>query len=171
MTENTKGISLKEFLDMEKTKETIKQAQEILTGDAETAALIEKAESEEDLYEVFKKYVTIPAQYIKTLLHEVTEYFKADKVALSDETMDNVVGGWSFSNFWKTYKSVIISAAIVVCVVGAVFATGGAAVGVAVGGSAAIASTSGAGAAVGGLIGWCAGTTIGGCVVISNYLN
>ncbi len=169
MTENAKGISLKDFLDMEKTKETIKQAQEILTGDAETAALIEKAESEEDLYEVFKKYVTAPVQYMKRLLHGVTEYFKADKVALSDETMDNVVGGWSFSNFWKTYKSVIISAAIVVCVAGAVCATGGAAIGAAVGGSAAIASTPGAGAIVGGLIGWCTGAIVGGTIEIDKY--
>ncbi len=168
--ENEKGITLKEFLDMEKTKETIKQAQEILTGDGETAALIEKAKSEEDLYEVFKKYITIPARYIKILFHEVTEYFKADKVALSDETMENVVGGWSFSNFWNKYKSLIVTTAVVVCVVGAVFATGGAVVGAAVGGSAAFATTSGAGALVGGLVGWCTGSVIGGGVVLSESL-
>ncbi len=164
--ENGKVTTLKEFLDLEKTKETMEKVEEILDADAETVALIEKAESETDLYDVFKKYVTAPIEYTKRVFHEVTEYFKADKAVLSDETLDNVVGGWSFSNFWNKYKKVIIIAAVSVAATAAVISGFGAVLGGAIAGTAAIGSTVGVGAGIGALAGWCVGACSAGAVLL-----
>ena len=63
---------------------------------------------------------------MKKLFAEVTDYFKADKVELSDDTLDCVVGGWSLSGFWNKYKKAIISTAIIVgCAVALGVVTGG----------------------------------------------
>ncbi len=161
--ENGKATTLKEFLDLEKTKETMGKVEEILDADAETVALIEKAESETDLYDVFKKYVTAPIEYMKRVFHEVTEYFKADKAVLSDETLDNVVGGWSFSNFWNKYKKTIITAAVVVGSAALLFSGLGAPIGAALGGAAAAS-----GAGVGALVGWCVGAVGSGALLIGS---
>ncbi len=158
---DAKVNTLEEFLDMEKTKETMAQVQEVLEADAETASLIEKAESEADMWEVFKKYVSAPVAYFKELFQRVTDYFKADKAALSDEMLDNVVGGWSFSNFWNKYKKTIITAAVVVGATALLFSGLGAPIGAAIGGAAA-----GSGAAVGALVGWCVGAVGSGALLI-----
>ncbi len=160
--ENGKVTTLEEFLALDKAKETIKQVEEILDKDAESVALIEEADCEEDMWDVFKKYITAPIEHFKEAIGAVTEYFKSDKVALSDETMDNVVGGWSFSNFWNKYKKVIIAATITVVASAAFVATAGAAIGCVAAAGAASTITAGAGAGIGALVGWCVGAVAGG---------
>ncbi len=163
MMADVKVNTLEEFLDLEQTKETIAKAQEVLENDAETAALIEKAENEADMWEVFKKYVSAPVEYFKEVFQKVTDYFKADKAALSDETLDNVVGGWSFSNFWNKYKKTIITAAVVVGSAALLFSGLGAPIGAALGGAAAAS-----GAGVGALVGWCVGAVGSGALLIGS---
>ena len=158
---DAKVNTLEEFLDLEKTKETMAQVQEILESDAETVALIEKAETEEGVWEVFKKYVSMPVEYFKKLFQRVTDYFKSGKAALSDETLENVVGGWSFGEFWNKYKKTIITAVVAVGAAALICSGLGAPIGAAIGGAAAAY-----GAGVGACVGWCVGAVGAGALLI-----
>ncbi len=154
--ENTEALDreVAAFLDTEKAQETLAKVEELAQQDPEIHGLVEKAETPDDMYEVFKKFVSMPIEAFKKLFHSVTEYFKKDKVALSDETMDSVVGGWSLSGFWNKYKERIIYSTAIIAIVG----LGLTGVGAAVGGLIAAASLSATsavctGAIVGAVIG------------------
>ncbi len=137
------------ILDSEKSEEALAKMKEVMHSDPEVQDLVEKAETPEDMYDVFKRFVSMPLEAFKKLFHSVTEYFKKDKVALSDETMDAVVGGWSFGQFWKAYKTRIIAGVAVIAVAGLMFTGLGAAVGCLV----TAASLSCTGTAVGAIVG------------------
>ncbi len=137
------------FLSAEKSAEAMAKVKEMMDSDPEVKSQVEKAETEEDMYSVFKKFISMPIEAFKKLFHSVTEYFKADKVELSDETMDAVVGGWSFGQFWNAYKERIIGGVIVIAAAGLMFTGLGAAVGCLV----TAASLSCTGTAVGAIVG------------------
>ncbi len=137
------------ILDSEKSEEALAKMKEVMHSDPEVQDLVEKAETPEDMYDVFKRFVSMPLEAFKKLFHSVTEYFKKDKVALSDETMDAVVGGWSFGQFWNAYKERIIGGVIVIAAAGLMFTGLGAAVGCLV----TAASLSCTGTAVGAIVG------------------
>ena len=116
-------------------KNYIEAVQSKMEENAEVNALLEKASSLEDLFEVAKKYVTMKFEAFKAICHDAFAYFgKEDKVALSDETMDAVVGGGWFGNLWNKCKKVVT--AVAVGVVAAAAFAGMAAIGVATGGVA-----------------------------------
>ncbi len=132
--DNTMGQDvLADFLQADDTKERALRVQEVLEKDPAVKAELDAAASIEDLYEVFKRYLVMKFEDFKKLCTSITDSFRKEKMALSDETMDAVVGGWSLWGFVEKYKTVIIATAIVVgCAVtaGALGAGLGAAVGV-----------------------------------------
>ncbi len=124
---------LTHFLQAEDTKEKAMKVQEALERDPAVKAELEAASSFEELYEVFKRYLVMKFEDFKKLCARISDSFRQEKMALPDETMDAVVGGWSFWGFVEKYKTVIIATAIVVgCAVtaGALGAGLGALVGV-----------------------------------------
>lgn len=154
--ENTEALNkdIGQFLDTDEAKKTIAKVEEIVAGDPEMKALVAKAESPEDMYGVFKKFISSTLEDFKKIFHAMMDYFKAEKIELPDETMDAVVGGWSFSSFWNKYKETIITATVAIALAG-VMATGlGAAAGVLIAASygASVGGIAAAGVA-GGVIG------------------
>lgn len=133
MDNTMKQDILMDFLHAEDTKERALKVQEVLEKDPAVKAELDAASSVEDLYEVFKRYLVMKLEDFKKLCTRSTDSFRKEKMALSDETMDAVVGGWSLWGFVEKYKTVIIATAIVVgCAVtaGALGAGLGAVVGV-----------------------------------------
>ncbi len=133
--------------DAAQATERVKSA---LEADPEVSVLVKAAETVEDVYEIIKKYSKATLAQVKVLFDKTVDYFKETKAELSDETLDNVVGGWSFSSWWNKNKADIIGWTIVgvACVVGlAVGAVtggvGGAAMGLAVGAVAGLIVGSG----------------------------
>ena len=110
-----------------------------------------------DAYEIVKKFVTVKYETFKALCMDAMEYFNEDKVALSDETMDAVVGGGFFGDLWNKCKKTVISVGVGVlwgvAAAGIAFAFAGVVVGT--GGVGTIAVS----AAIGALVGTGAGLT------------
>ena len=127
------------------TKPEMLEAMEFVRGkmeeDAETSVLMKAVSSIESAYEVAKKYVTVKFETFKKVCASMMEYFEEDKVALGDEVLDAVSGGWSLSKFWN---NVVVGTIVAVCTVA------GAAVGTAL--------TAGTGA---GIAGFLAGGALG----------
>ena len=118
-----------------KAKNYIETVQSKMEGNAEVNALLEKASSLEDLFEVAKKYVTMKFEAFKAICHDAFAYFgKEDKVALSDETMEAVVGGGWLGNLWNKCKKAVV--AVAVGVVAAAVIGGGLAASIVTGGAA-----------------------------------
>ncbi len=147
MEMTVENVNVAEVMADEKAREAAEKLEAALEANPEDNALMEAAQSAEDMYQVAKKYISIKLEEFKVLFQKTVDYFKQDKVALQDEVLDSVAGGWSLSNFWNTYKKKIIAVAIVVGTTAA-----GIAIGAAVGGLG--------GALLGGAIGFAAGATI-----------
>ena len=126
------NINIAAIMESEAGKKAETKLTEIMESNPVVSKLVKVAETVEDVYQIAKEYFTMKFEDFKVLFERTVNYFKESKAELSDEVLDNVVGGWSFSGFWNKYKSVIIKAAIVVgatavaAIAGAV--TGGAAV-------------------------------------------
>ena len=140
------NINVAEVMDREGAKEAAEKLLDSMEKNPAIAKLLDAAETVEDAYEVAKNYLKMKLEDFKVLFNKTVDYFKEAKTALSDEMMDNIVGGSWFSNFWESSKRSIISTLIVV---GATVA--GAAIGFAVGGFA--------GACYGGVAGFYVGAT------------
>ncbi len=153
--ENTEELNLEvaEILNNEKASEAMEEVKELIHSDPEAMAMMEKAETVEDMYTVFKKFISVPLEAFKTLFHSVADYFKNDKVELSDETMDAVVGGWSWSVFWKANRERVLMSVALVAVVGLGITGIGAGVGALIGCFATATAATGTGAAIGAAVG------------------
>ncbi len=82
--------------------------------------LVEAAETVEDLYQITKKFVKIAFDDFKKVFSQVANYFSEDKMVLSDEMLDDVVGGWSLSGWFKKTANKIACVAGCVAGIGAV---------------------------------------------------
>ena len=129
----------------------VEEIQKILENDSVIGKLMEAAQGIQDAYEIVKKFVTVKYETFKALCMDVLDYFNEDKVALSDETMDAVVGGGFFGNLWNKCKKVVISVGVgVLCGLGAAALTVAAAgVIIGTGGAGTIAVAAAVGAVVG----------------------
>ena len=129
----------------------VEEIQKILENDSVISKLMEAAQGIQDAYEIVKKFVTVKYETFKALCMDVLDYFNEDKVALSDETMDAVVGGGFFGNLWNKCKKVVISVGVgVLCGLGAAALTVAAAgVIIGTGGAGTIAVAAAVGAVVG----------------------
>ncbi len=113
--------------------------------------LMDAAETLEDMYHVVKEYLAIKLEDFKVLFDKTVDYFKETKAALSDDVLDNVVGGgfWNFVAKWK--KQLLASTILVGAVVE------GALIGAAIGG--------GPGAVCGAFVGLMVGVLGGGAAM------
>ena len=129
----------------------VEEIQKILENDSVISKLMEAAQGIQDAYEIVKKFVTVKYETFKALCMDVLDYFNEDKVALSDETMDAVVGGGFFGDLWNKYKKVVVSVGVgVLCGLGAAALTVAAAgVIIGTGGAGTIAVAAAVGAVVG----------------------
>ncbi len=147
------NINVADILGAEGATEKVEQVKAALEADPEVSLLVKAAETVEDVYEIVKRYSKATLEQVKVLFEKTVDYFKETKAILVDEVLDNVVGGWSFSNWWNKNKAFIVGAAVLVAcvavgtVVGAV--TGGVAgamvgfgIGVVVGSAAGSAARS-----------------------------
>lgn len=114
----------------------VEEIQKILENDAVIGKLMDAAQGIKDAYEIVKKFVTVKYETFKELCMDVLNYYNEDKVALTDETMDAVVGGGFFGDLWNKCKKVVVSvgvgvlcglgaAAITVAAAGVIIGTGG----------------------------------------------
>ena len=118
------AVNMEALMADAEAKNYIETVQSKMEENAEVNALIEKAASLEDLFEVAKKYVTMKFEAFKAICHDAFAYFgKEDKVALPDETMDAVVGGSWLGNLWNKCKKVVTAVAVGV-VLGGIVAAG-----------------------------------------------
>ena len=160
-------VDMEKMLSTEDAKAGVAKVQEAMEANPAFNKVMEAVKTVEDMYEVAKAYVKMKYEDFKVLANKTMEYYKNSKVELKDETMDYVVGGWSFSGFWNKYKKVIIATAIIAAV-SVVTAGVGAAIGplavvAVVNMSAAYvsgAACTGIGIAVGGSIGAFAGASM-----------
>lgn len=98
----------------------VEEIQKILENDSVISKMMEAAEGIKDAYEIVKKFVTVKYETFKALCMDVLDYYNEDKVALTDETMDAVVGGGFFGNLWNKCKKVVVSVGVgVLCGVAA----------------------------------------------------
>ncbi len=129
----------------------VEEIQKILENDSVIGKLMEAAQGIQDAYEIVKKFVTVKYETFKALCMDVLDYFNEDKVALTDETMDAVVGGGFFGDLWNKCKKVVVSVGVgVLCGLGAAALTVAAAgVIIGTGGAGTIAVAAAVGAVVG----------------------
>ena len=146
------NINVAEVMDREGAKEAAGKLLNAMEAEPAVAKLLEVAETVEDAYAVVKNYLKMKLEDFKVLFNKTVDYFKEAKTALSDEMMDNIVGGSWLGDFWNKYKKAIISTVIVVGAIAASAATGGALAGV-------------AGAVIGGVVGAAGGA---GCAIAYN---
>ncbi len=146
------NINVAEVFGTEDAMERVEKVKAALTADPEVGALVKAAQTVEDVFEIVKKFAKVTLDQTKVLFKKIVDYFKENKAELSDETLENVVGG-SFSDWWNKKKADIIG--------GIVFAAclvGGVVIGACVGGPA--------GAVVGAAAGFVIGATAGGVAAI-----
>ncbi len=140
-------VNVAEILEREESKAQGKRLLAAFEANPAAMKVLEAVETAEDAYEIVKKVFKLTLEQFKVLFDKTVDYFKGDKAALSDDTLEGVSGGWSLSQWWNENKKMIVTGACVVA--GAV---AGAVVGACVGGLE------------GAVIGACAGT-IGGFVI------
>lgn len=121
------NIDVAGTLAREGVKEKVAQVKEILESVPEVNAMMKAAETVEDVYEIVKNFSTATLEQVKVIFEKTVDYYRQAKAALTDEVLDNVVGGWSFSEFWSDNKGFVVGAAVFVASV-AIGATAGACV-------------------------------------------
>ncbi len=150
-------LDMKALMADEVARGKIEEIQKVLENDAVIGKMMEAAEGLKDAYEIVKKFISVKYETFKALCMDAMEYFNEDKVALSDETMDAVVGGGFFGDLWNKCKKTVISVGVGVlwgvAAAGIAFAFAGVVVGT--GGVGTIAVS----AAIGALVGTGAGLT------------
>ena len=147
-------IDVAEVMSHQENQSAAEQLKAALEANPAVSQMMEAAQSVEEMYDSVKEYISLKLEDFKVLFDKAIEYFKGPKVALEDDMMECVAGGWSISNFWNKYKKTIC-AAVVVAGMAVVGAAAGAVVGatavVLAGASLAVGVT--AGATVGGVVG------------------
>lgn len=133
-------IDVAGILSSEGVDKKVEQVKDILESVPEVNVLMKAAETVEDVYEIVKKFSKATFEQVKEIFEQAVDYYKQSKAVLTDEILDNVVGGWSFSSWWNKNKADIIGGAIfATCVIGGVIigactgGLGGAVVGAAAG--------------------------------------
>lgn len=133
-------IDVAGILSSEGVDKKVEQVKDILESVPEVNVLMKAAETVEDVYEIVKKFSKATFEQVKEIFEQAVDYYKQFKAVLTDEILDNVVGGWSFSSWWNKNKADIIGGAIfATCVIGGVIigactgGLGGAVVGAAAG--------------------------------------
>ena len=138
------NVDVAGLLASEGIQEKVEQVKELLKSVPEVDLLMKAAETVEDVYEIVKKFSTATFEQVKVIFQKTWDYYKESKALLTDEILDNVVGGFSFSKLWASCKDVVIGASVFVasivvgavagaCIAGPIGAVAGAVCGVGVG--------------------------------------
>ncbi len=107
-------IDVAGILSSEGVDEKVEQVKDILESVPEVNVLMKAAETVEDVYEIVKKFSKATFEQVKEIFEQAVDYYKQSKAVLTDEMLDNVVGGWSFSQFWSQNKGFVVGAAVFV---------------------------------------------------------
>ena len=148
-------IDVAEVMSHQENQSAAEQLKAALEANPAVSQMMEAAQSVEEMYDSVKEYISLKLEDFKVLFDKTIEYFKGPKVALEDEMMECVVGGWSFSNFWNKYKKTICAVVVV-----AGMAVLGAAAGAVIGVTAAVLA--GTTMVTGGTIGAVGGAIVSG---------
>lgn len=157
------------ILDMEKVmatpgaREDLERLTATMEADAEVGPLMQSLHSIEDVYELVKHFAKAKFEVVKELFEDAVNYFKEDKVMLKDETLDNVVGGFSWSSLWNNKIVKYAAATVVVGACALIGLLSGMGVGSVVGGPV--------GSAIGGIAGLFAGCVAGIAMADEYILN
>lgn len=117
------NVDVAKFMHVEGMQAEVDKVQVALEENPVTQKLMEAAQTVEDVFQIVKEFAKTTLEDFKLIWDKTLDYFKNEKAELSDEVMDSVVGGWSFSSFWNKFKKPIIAAGIVVaCVAGGIAA-------------------------------------------------
>ncbi len=105
---------------MQQKMDTLVEAME---KDPVMMKIVDAAKTVEDMYEITKSFIKVTFEDFKKVFHQVTDYFSSDKAVLSDEILDDVVGGWSLSSWFSSNMEKI--KCVAACVGGAALMLGG----------------------------------------------
>ncbi len=141
-------LDMKALMADEEARGKVEEIRKVLENDAVIGKMMEAAEGIKDAYEIVKKFLSVKYETFKAVCMDALAYFNEDKVALSDEAMDSVVGGGFFGDLWNKCKKTVISVGFAVlwgaAAAGIVFAAAGVFVGTCGVGTIAVAATVGA---------------------------
>ncbi len=147
-------VDIHAFMANDAAREAVDKIEAVIDTDQETCGLLDLAKSVEDVFEATKKYVSMKLDDFKALFADVMNYFKdEEKVTLADETLDCVVGGWSWGGVWETVKRKAVAVVIGAAIGASALGIGGAVLGGPIG--------FGVGAAVGAIVGGIIGGVVG----------
>ena len=98
-------------------KKYIDDVQHEMEGNESISQMMDNASSIEELFDVAKQYVVMKFEDFKAICDDAFAYFSnKSKVALSDETMDMIVGGSVFGDIWNKCKKVVTAVAVGVAI-------------------------------------------------------
>ncbi len=133
---NVEKINVAALMATEDAQQAKAKFEALVHADPKANALLAAAESVEDVYQVIKRFIDVTLDQVKAAFHKTMDYFKGSKVELDDDTLDNVVGGWSLSSWWNKYKDavtmvtgVVLIASMGVALGAVTFGVGGAIIG------------------------------------------
>ncbi len=151
-------LDMKVLMETPGAREDLSRITAAMEADPKASALLDAMHSIEDAYAFVKQYVNVKFEAFKELFTDAVNYFKEDKIALQDEVLDGVVGGFSWSSFWENKIVKYAAAAVTVCGLAVIGLKAGSVAGAVVGGPV--------GLWVGAAVGFVAGVAAG--VVVSN---
>ncbi len=120
-------MTINEVLEDAKIQQGMDDLVAAMEKDAATMKLVEAAATVEDLFQITKRFIQVTFEDFKKVFHQVADYFSADKTEIADEILDDVVGGWSLSGWFK--KAANKLACVAGCIAGVGAIVGGAALG------------------------------------------
>ncbi len=142
-------VDVKAFMANEAAAESVKKLEIAIGEDKEASAFLAAAKSVEDVYRFVKRYITVKFEDFSAIFDDVMNYLTQEKSELSDDTLECVVGGWSWGGVWNLVKEKAVSLSVGIVLGAAVGALCGAYVGGPIG------------AAVGGVLGAVLGGVMG----------
>ena len=163
------AVNMEAMMADAEAKKYLENVQSEMEKNEEVNQMMDAASSLQDLFEVAKKYVVVKFEQFKAICKDAFAYFsKDDKVVLSDDTLEAVVGGGWFGDLWNKCKKAVVAVAVGVvtaAVIGGCVAAG----------LAATVGTGGIGlaATAAGIAGWSAGAGLatGALFGVGQYLD
>ncbi len=144
------NINVAEMYTVPGADRSVEKIKNLIDADPEASALIETAETVEDVFAIVKKFAKVTLEQLKVIFEKTVDYFKESKAVLADELLDNVVGGGLFDWWKKNRRDIVGWACFGACVLGGII------IGACTGGIG--------GAVVGAIGGGLAGATVGAVV-------
>ncbi len=141
------SIQVVDILKSDGAEEKVEKVKAALEADPEVSLLLKTVETAEDVFEIVKRYSKATLEQVKEIFQKTVDYYKETKAVVSDEVLDNVVGG-SFSSWWNEWKGAIVGGVVFVACVAA-----GIGIGAACGGYT--------GAVIGAIVGMATGIVAG----------